>query len=705
MAGRLRERFAYRLERLFVRGAQYRLALIAAGIGLLSVAGGVLVLALGSGFDDVGAAVWWAFLRLTDPGYLGDDVGTVNRVVSTALTVAGYVVFLGALVAVMTQWLDARMKRLEAGLTPVARNDHVLVLGWTNRTDTVVEELLRSEERVRRFLRRHGTRDLHVVVMADQVDATRLQDLRDAVGDAWDESRVTLRSGSSLRLEHLARVDYLNAAAVIVPGTEFGGGGVGQMDARTVKTLLSLGSEPEGGRRPETDELPLTVAEVFDARKVPVARRAYRGELELVASDAVVSRLLAQNARHPGLSRVYNRILSHGEGAEIFLRRHPELGGRRFEDVALAFDGAVLMGVVRREAGRGSDGTSGVGRGEARDGGTGADGARGRSAGPAPGGGPRGSSLVPRLNPPAGFELEADDWLVFLTESYGGAELPGELPETGPPRGEPTAAGADGGGRSVLVLGWNHKVPVLLEEFGSYRGERFEVRVLSTVPAAERRAATERYEVPDDRVTVEQVEGDFTDLSVLREARPGERDVVMLVGSDRLETEEESDARSIVGSLLLDELVDERGGPARILELLDPENVPLVEESRGEVMISPLILSHMLAHVALRPELRAVFEELFTVGGAEITFRPLAEYGPDAAGTAGGGDVEDAVADGASGQAPRTFGELQRAAFARGEIALGVRSGPGARGTHLNPPPETPLPPDGEGSAVTLVTY
>lgn len=700
MARRLWDRFTYRLERLVVRGAQYRLALIAAGIGLISVLGGALVLAVGSGFDDFGAALWWAFLRLTDPGYLGDDVGTVNRIVSTVLTVAGYVVFLGALVAVMTQWLDARMERLEAGLTPVARNDHVLVLGWTNRTDVVVEELLRSEERVRRFLRRHGTRDLHVVVMAEHVDASLLQDLRDAVGDAWDESRVTLRSGNPLRLEHLARVDYLNAAAVIVPGTEFGGG-VGQMDTRTVKTLLSLGSEPEGGRRPDADELPLTVAEIFDVRKVPVARRAYRGELELVASDAVVSRLLAQNVRHPGLSHVYNEILSHGEGAEIFLRRHPDLAGRRFEEVALAFDGAVLMGVVRREAGAAGDGD-----------GPGAEGAAGaRADTPA---GRKSPQLVPRLNPPPGFELEADDWLVFLTEGYSGAELPGRLPETAPPRGEPGLADADDGGRSVLVLGWNHKMPVLLEEFGSYRGERYEVVVLSTVSVAERRAAMERYEIPPDRVAVDQVEGDFTDHAVLRDARPGEHDVVMLVGSDRLETEEESDARSILGSLLLDELVDERGGPERILELLDPENVPLVEESRGEVLISPLVLSHMLAHVALRPELRAVFEELFTVGGAEITFRPLAEYADGAresGGVAGGGapgdgrESDGGASGAAAGEGPSTFGELQRAAQARGEIALGVRTGPGARGTDLNPPPDTPLPADGEGSAVTLVTY
>lgn len=198
MLSRAWNRFNYWLERTFVRGAQYRLLIVAALIGLISIVGGAVVLALGTGHGDLGEAVWWAFLRLSDPGYLGDDVGIVNRTVSTVITIVGYVVFLGALVAVMTQWLNARMESLESGLTPVARNNHILILGWTNRTEAIVRELLLSEERVRRFLRRHGTRDLHIAVMADEVNATRAQDLRDAVGDARDEQKVTLRSGTAL---------------------------------------------------------------------------------------------------------------------------------------------------------------------------------------------------------------------------------------------------------------------------------------------------------------------------------------------------------------------------------------------------------------------------------------------------------------------------------------------------------------------------
>jgi hypothetical protein len=43
-------------------------------------------------------------------------------------------------------------------------------------------------------------------------------------------------------------------------------------------------------------------------------------------------------------------------------------------------------------------------------------------------------------------------------------------------------------------------------------------------------------------------------------------------------------------------------------------------------MISPMIVSHILAQVALRRELRVVLDELFTVGGSEIQFRDPHDY-------------------------------------------------------------------------------
>jgi ion channel POLLUX/CASTOR len=131
-------------------------------------------------------------------------------------------------------------------------------------------------------------------------------------------------------------------------------------------------------------------------------------------------------------------------------------------------------------------------------------------------------------------------------------------------------------------------------------------------------------------------------------------DSIVVAGSDRLPSGEESDARTLMAYLLLRDILPEKNGPAVLVELLDAANVPLIRRRDTEVLVSPLVLSHMLAQVALRRELRAVFDELFGPGGAEIVFRPATGYG-------------------IAGQAV-SFRAIEAAAAAHGDIAIGVRS-------------------------------
>ena len=75
MLVRLRNRINFYLERMILRGAHYRLLFIAALIGFISAGSGMLVFKATTDFSTTGEAIWWAFLRLTDPGYLGDGQG------------------------------------------------------------------------------------------------------------------------------------------------------------------------------------------------------------------------------------------------------------------------------------------------------------------------------------------------------------------------------------------------------------------------------------------------------------------------------------------------------------------------------------------------------------------------------------------------------------------------------------------------------
>jgi hypothetical protein len=575
-------------------------------------------------------------LRLTDPGYLGDDQGALLRTVSTFLTVAGYVVFLGSLVAIMTQWLNATVTRLESGLTPVKRRGHLLIVGWTNRTVPIVADLLQSETRLRRFLQRQGTKRLHIVILDEVINPARRQDLRDRLGKHWQAGRVTLRSGSPLQLEHLERADFLNAAAIIVPAGDFEDGEPGVVDTRTIKTLLSIaGAAEEQG----VSEAPLVVAEVFDARKLDVARRAYRGPLELVASDVTAARLIVQTMRHRGLSAVYNEILTQGEGNEIYLVGGEGLVGQPAEALSHVFPRGVVLGLVR----------------------------------------PGDGGLKPLLNPEPGVAVADGDRIAVLVRSFEDAGPDARRPPNGQSRADRLKRGAPGtlvplaGTRRILLLGWGRKVPAILRELLTYEGETFEVDLLSTMPAARREAALVRYGLGSsdlgNGLTLRQLEGDYSIPAELHALEPWRYDNVVTLGSELRGSGQEADARTILGALLLEEIAEERENcPAVLLELLEPANESLVANGTAEVVVSPLVTSHMLSQIALRRELRVVFDALFSAGGTEIVFRPAAEYA-----------LHGAV----------TFEQLQAAASAHGETALGVRTRPPGAAGHARTPSAT----------------
>lgn len=625
MLNRLRNSLKFQIEQLLLRGAYARLLFIASLVGIVAIAGGIVVQATDTPFTDGKSAVWWAFLRLTDPGYLGDDEGIARRAISSVLTVLGYVLFMGSLIAIMTQWLNQKVRDFERGLTPIALRNHILILGWTNRTPAIVEELMHAEGRVRRFLRRRRARSLHIVILAEDVSLEDTIDLRKSLGEVSKAGKITFRSGTPLIFQHLERVDFLHASVIILPGADFAYGSANESDTLIVKTLLSI---VKHARLSSKESLPLLVTEIFDPHKVPMARAGYHGILEVLASDVFIARCMAQNVRHPGMSGVFHEILSHGQGYTIFLRESDLFSGSRFGDLALLIPNAILLGVVR----------------------------------------PHGESFRPLLNPPKEMRLEATDRLVFLAQKYEDCEIIAkDSPQPPTDKRREFAAAYVKEHRRILILGWNHKVAAFLDEAKRYVREEFEITVMSLVPVTERETDLNRRGIHTHRVRLTHRVGDYTSPTELEAMQPGSYDNVMLVGSQWLETQEESDARTIIGHLVLQNALEGIPDKPKILvDLMDPNNLELFDDINTEVLVTPTIASHVLAQVALRRELNVVYEELFGAGGAEIFLRRVSDYG-------------------VSGKMI-AFEVLKEVSEQCGEIVLGARTL--RHGLRLNPQPD-----------------
>ncbi len=644
-------RLVFHLERFILRGAPYQLFLIAGLIVLVSLAAGAALSLSRPETGDFWEWSWWGFLRLSDPGYLGDDAGWLRRSLSTVVTVLGYVLFMGALVAIMTQGLHRSISRLEAGLTPITESGHIIILGWNNRTPAIVREILLAEGRVKRFLQRVGSSSLNIVILADQVSAALVADLKDELGPVWAADKIIFRSGNPLRLEHLERVDFLNAAAIILPASDVDIERATMFDSRVVKILLVISNVAASHNPPRRP--PLLVTEIFDPRKVELARRGYDGNVEIVPSSSIISRLIAQNVRHGGLSHVYRELLSHGLGNEIYLRECPELAGERFGSIGPLFPAALPIGVVRKENG---------GKKE-------------------------------YLNPPADFLL-GEDRLIFIARSYADTS-PVKKPlslSALPAIAQPYQSA--GRQRKVLILGWGSKLPVLLSEFDSYAREQFTLDLLSTKSIEEREKTLLRFGSTLRNVSLRHLEGDYTSPVSLANIDLADYSNIVILSSDWMASESESDARAILGyQLLRSELakLPANRRPQVLIELMDPENEPLFRSQPGEVLVSPMIVSHMMSHIALRPELRMVFENLFTAGGAEIFFHPPEAY------------LEPELRK-------LSFAQLQEKVAAHGAIALGIfrPAAPGKSSAEeliLNPSPELEWQVQATDEIVVLITY
>ncbi len=598
----------YKVERLLIRGPFYQVFFIACVIGVIALLSGQILLWIEKVPGGLPESSWWAFLRMSDPGYLGDDNGTAKRILSTVLTVLGYVLFMGSFVAIMTQWLYRKMQQLEAGLTPITLTGHICVLGYTSRTPLILNEILSSTGRLKRFLKKRNQKKTNIAILSPTIGYELRNDINSHLDDPSKSSRIILRTGSLMKVDDLERVNVEQCATVIIPAVAFGASGYERSDITAIKSLLSIRHLVDLNNVPA----PSVVVEILDEKKIAIAEKAYGENIHIVAGHLFISRMIAQNTIHPGLSFVFADLLSQDDGNEIYLRKYEAFDGLAWGYIRKSFRGAIAIGVVNPK---------------------------------------REKACV--INPPAKFKIQKEDLIVFIAESFEGIErcrVKGAKPTNGlevvthPMQKEFPS-------KKVLILGWSQKVPRLVNELLSGGKGETSVDVMTVMSVEQRMNSMPAHLASGFRNSVHHIVGDYTVAEDLKKTDLRAYSNIIFLASNWLNDNVEADARSLMGYLQLRELVPESSDIPVLIELVDPENENLFVKKAGEIIISPIVISNILANVALRPELNRVLDELFYSQGPEISF-----IDPKKLGLAG------AV----------RFQEIIDGAYQRGAIALGV---------------------------------
>jgi hypothetical protein len=604
-----RAKLHYRVDEFIGGGAGKQLLFLAILTGTLVVFFTLVGVVLGLGIEDgfsggfverVYETAWYYFGRVLDSGTFTADSGLTNRVISTVASILGVIVA-GLLISALAGNFQERLESIRRGGADVMEDNHFLILGWSEKIYSVIDQLSEAYAAKGRIV---------CVVMAEKEKIEMEEHLQDHVKNLG-RIKIVVRSGSSTSLGDLEKVSFAQSQAIVVLVDQADVDDPDKADARVMKTLMALFNHPESKKL----KTPLRVtAEVMQSHNQELAVIASNGHAKVVKTNEMISKIILQTARIPGLSLVYDELLRF-EGNEIHFKSFPQLTGRRFGDILLDFPNACVAGVAN------SDGSGHT------------------------------------LNPPPDHIIQSHEEILLLAEDsniphrpYVGPLNPAQFPAIESSAKKPV--------EHLLILGWNPKIFPILKEFDDYVAEGSTVTLVNSLSEEER--ATQIAEVCGELGTIQlrHLVGQFTSRALMDELNPQNYPNVMVLG-DAVDSKdaESADTRAIIALLLLRD-ARRRSSLApnqRVCsEILEPKNRELAATTQiNDIVISNEMVSMVLAQITYEPRVQSVLEDLLRSEGSETYLKPLQFYCPP----------NEAV----------TWEYLLLAAKARGELALGLQ--------------------------------
>jgi voltage-gated potassium channel Kch len=503
---------------------------------------------------------WASLMRTLDSGTMGGDAGWGFRLVMLLVTLAGIFV-VSALIGVLSTGLEGKLDELRKGRSLVLEQDHTIIFNWSPSIFDVVSELVIANESRRRP---------RIVIMSE-MDKVEMEDEIAAKVPDTKNTRIICRSGDPTDLYDIAIVNPQTARSIIVLSPEGD-----DPDSCVIKTILALTNDP--GRRAARY---LIAAEIREAQNAEVARVVGGSEVQLVLADDLLSRIVAQSMRQPGLSAVYTELLDF-DGCEIYTIEQPELVGKTFGEAIFSYETSSLIGLC------------------------GVDGAV-------------------SLNPPMETMIEEGMKAILIAEDDDEIEVK-EREAAGRPPSLPAPPAAAAPAERTLVLGWNRRGPMIALELSRYVASGSLLTIAADTPELEQ--DYRGLVLAGDNLRVEMERIDTSRRAEIEALDPTGYDHILVLGYSDHMAAQPADTRTLVTLLHLRRIAEEAGKPISVVsEMIDVRNRELAEVARiDDFVVSNKLVSLMLAQASENEHLEEIFKDLLDEEGSEICLRPAAGY-------------------------------------------------------------------------------
>ncbi|MGV8907005.1 MAG: CASTOR/POLLUX-related putative ion channel [Acetobacterium sp.] len=552
------EKLRYKFDNLMSKGTGVLLlALASATVIMIAVIALIIWITQSGPTSSFSELLWIGLMRSIDTGTVSGDTGSVFYLFLMLLTTLGGIFILSILIGILTTGIEAKLDSLRKGRSRVIETDQTIILGWSEQIFTIIEELVEANRN-----RRHAC----IVIMGNQ-DKSEMDDaIRERIKDT-KTTKIVTRQGNPIDIDDLEIVSLNTSRSIII---------IPEDDTQVIKTILAITNSPNKRSKPYN-----IVTVLRDPENVQVAHMAGNNQAELILSNTLISRIIAQTCRQPGLSAVYTELLDFG-GDDIYFSDCPETIGKTFAETLIMFERSTVIGIQ----------------------------SQGKS----------------QLNPPMDTLLKKGDQIIAISADDDTLVVKADKQVTYD-QGFIIETSADEPEfpEKTLVLGWNDNAHLIIQELDNYVPEASLLTVVSNC-VSDAVFQTELSYVNNQKI--ELLQGDPKDRTILDGLMAKNYDHVIILSNNSELDVQESDANTLVVLLQLRDISEKSGSQFSVVsEMIDFRNKKLAEVTKvNDFIVSEKLISLMLAQVSVNKMINTVFQDLFNADGSELNIKRAGKY-------------------------------------------------------------------------------
>jgi ion channel POLLUX/CASTOR len=509
---------------------------------------------------------WLNIFKTLNTGTLsGVESGQMNFFLSFLIALAS-IFITSLLIGLLTAGIQQKIWSLRQGRSKVIESGHTIILGWSEIIFTIIRAL--NEAAV-------NQKSCKIVIMAPRDKTGMEETIREKV-KLSKNLKIICRKGNPIDLNDLKIVNLSTSRSIII---------IEDSDSKVLKTILAINSSRDNIRiKPFNIITTLNENKNLDSGKIAGA-----GQAKFVLSKSFIARLIANICYQPGLSLVYNDLLTF-KGDEIYISQVPEVWSRTFKEATFMFEDSAVIGINT------------------------------------------GSSV--RLNPSPDTVIGPNDMIIAISADDNTVITSGIRDYNINEEAINISDKKHNIFEKILILGWNEKAPVIINEIRNLISLDTAITVIfsKNLLLENKKAGIDflkdkKYFGDLKDSNIKFINGDTNDHEVLlAQVRQGFEHVIVLAypGIDIQET----DSITLMSIVHLRDIAEKNNLKFSITsEMLDVNNMELAKVAKvDDFIVGGKLVSLLLAQISENELLNPVFEELLSEQGSEIYLKNIEDY-------------------------------------------------------------------------------